>query len=97
MVKFLVFLAILCILFGVETTRAFIFGAFGFIFWVVVAIVGFCLLVNVYDELRDKRTPEQKQIDKEKNKTDPKTAKALIVLGIFFALAMATVFWALSK
>lgn len=46
--KFLIFLLILVILFGVEATRAFIFGAFGFIFWIAVAIIGFCLLINTF-------------------------------------------------
>ena len=87
MVKFLVFLVILCILFGVEATRAFIFGTFGFLFWAAVAIIGFCLLVNIYDELRDKRTPEQKKIDKEKNKGDPKAnAFAYTFTGIILAV-----------
>jgi Na+/melibiose symporter-like transporter len=97
MFKLLAFLLILCILFGVEATRAFIFGTVGFIFWVVVAIVGFCLLVNVYDELRDKRTPEQKAKDKEIEKQKNKEAmaankKALIFWGkMMVALIVPTI------
>ena len=97
MVKLLAFLLILVILFGVEATRAFIFGTLGIAFFIFAGIIFLCLVINVYEELRDKRTPEQKKADKEKNKTDPKTAKALIVLGIFFAFAMVAVFLAVKK
>ena len=62
MFKLLAFLLILCVLFGVETTRELFFGAVGFIFWAIVIAVGIGLLAL---GLRDDRTPEEKKKDKE--------------------------------
>ena len=45
MFKLLAFLVILVILFGVETTRALIFGAFGFIFWALIILVAIGLFI----------------------------------------------------
>lgn len=65
MTNILVFLLILVILFGLEPTRAFIFGAFGFIFW---AVVIFVVVVLIADAFTDKRTPEEKKKDEEARK-----------------------------
>lgn len=45
MFKLLAFLIILVILFGVETTRALIFGAFGFVFWVLIVVAAIFLFI----------------------------------------------------
>lgn len=63
MIKFLAFLLILCILFGVEATRSLIFGTFGFIFWAFIILAGIGLVIDL---LKDKRTPEQKETDAKK-------------------------------
>lgn len=91
MFKLLAFLLILVILFGVEATRALIFGTLGFIFWIVVSIIGLFLLFDVYNELKDKRTPEQKAKDKEIEKKKNKEAmesnkKALAFWGKVIAI-----------
>ena len=62
MFKLLAFLLILCILFGVETTRELFFGTVGFIFWAIIIVVGIWLLAL---GLRDDRTPEEKKKDEE--------------------------------
>lgn len=76
MLNFLIFLAILVILFGLEATRAFIFGAFGFIFWIIIILAAIGLIISAFE---DKRTPEQKQKDeqakKEKAKQEAEQAK----------------------
>lgn len=72
MIKFLVFLVILVILFGVETTRALVFGGASIIGLAILGLIAVVFLIYVYDALRDKRTPEQKakekEIEKQKNK-----------------------------
>lgn len=73
MVKFLAFLLILCVLFGVEATRSFILGTLGFVFWVVVILFGIYL---IWDALRDKRTPEQKEKDAKEKKERKAAEKA---------------------
>lgn len=45
MFKLLAFLIILVILFGVEATRALIFGAFGFVFWVLIVVAAIFLFI----------------------------------------------------
>ena len=62
MFKLLAFLLILCILFGVETTRELFFGTVGFIFWAIIIVVGIGLLAL---GLRYDRTPEEKKKDEE--------------------------------
>lgn len=51
------------------------------------------------DEEREKAKAraEKEKVAHGEDKTDPKTAKALIILGIFFALGIATAIWAASK
>ena len=63
MIKFLAFLLILCVLFGVEATRSLIFGTFGFIFWALIILAGIGLAIDLF---KDKRTPEQKEADAKK-------------------------------
>lgn len=58
MVDFLVFLLILCILFGVEATRSFIFGAFGFIAWIAIGIAALCIIAKLVGA--DKTEAERK-------------------------------------
>lgn len=60
MFKLLAFLIILVILFGVETTRALIFGAFGFIFWalIVLAAIGLFIPSPMQKLERQKRQKE---------------------------------------
>ena len=87
MIKFLVFLVILVILFGVETTRALVFGGASIIGLVILGLIAVVFLIYVYDALRDKRTPEQKAKDKEKEKGDP---RANAFAYIFCGLALAT-------
>lgn len=45
MFKLLAFLLILVILFGVEATRALVFGAFGFLFWALIILVAIGLFI----------------------------------------------------
>lgn len=72
MIDILVFLLILCILFGVEATRAFIFGAFGFIFWIIIILVFISLLAKLF---KDDRTPEQKEASKKRLEAERKKQK----------------------
>lgn len=68
-----------------------------------LCVVGYILYLCLWSarDTHEKRKPylqdEKKPAPAARTKTDPKTAKALIVLGIFFALAIATAFWAVSK
>ena len=97
MIKFLVFLVILVILFGVETTRALVFGGARIIGLVILGLIALVFLIYVYDALRDKRTPEQKAKDKEIEKQKNKEAmaankKALIFWGkMIVALIVPTI------
>lgn len=74
MIKFLAFLLILCILFGVEATRSLIFGTFGFIFWALIILAGIGLAVDLF---KDKRTPEQKEADAKKKAEQAEKEKEL--------------------
>ena len=78
MFKLLAFLLILCVLFGVETTRELFFGTVGFIFWAIIIVVGIGLLAL---GLRDDRTPEEKKKDEELEPRDT-TPKPLPKLPI---------------
>lgn len=64
MFKLLAFLIILVILFGVEATRALIFGAFGVIFWVVLIIFAILLFAPSPTE-KFEREKRQKEYEKE--------------------------------
>lgn len=97
MFKLLAFLLILCILFGVETTRELFFGTVGFIFWAIIIVVGIGLLAL---GLRDGRTPEEKKKDdeleakrKKEAEQDKRDAPAwMIVLGAAIFLAICLLF-----
>lgn len=97
MIKFLAFLLILCIMFGVEATRSFIFGTFGFIFWTIAILAGIGLLIDLF---KDKRTPEQKEADEKKKKEAELAAKgdkrsntiAYIILVLFIITCFVFVF-----
>jgi len=102
MIKFLAFLLILCIMFGVEATRSFIFGTFGFIFWTIAILAGIGLLIDLF---KDKRTPEQKEADEKKKKEAELAAKgdkksniiAYILLALFFVAIGIVIFLDISK
>ena len=75
MFKLLALLLILVILFGVEATRAFIFGSFSLIVLVFLGLLAFCFLVYVLDALGGKtdntnKKAEEKKIEKNENKED---------------------------
>ena len=97
MFKFLAFIVILCILFGVEAARSFIFGTFGFIFWIVAGLYVAYLLYSVF---RDKRTPEQKEADKKAELAAKERAKgtaqgnaaAIFILALFIIVVGAVIF-----
>ena len=101
MFKFLAFLVILCILFGVEATRSFIFGTFGFIFWV---LAGLYLAYLTYELFKDRRTPEQKEKDKKEEQAAKERAKgtpqgnaaAYIILALF-AISIGVIIFLSSK
>ena len=100
MFKLLAFLLILCVLFGVETTRELFFGAVGFIFWAIVIVVGIGLLAL---GLRDGRTPEEKKKDEEleaKRKKEmqhgPNDKIAYFLLALFL-VAVAIIFIVMGK
>lgn len=101
MFKLLAFLLILCVLFGVETTRELFFGAVGFIFWAIVIVVGIGLLAL---GLRDGRTPEEKKKDEELEAKRKKEAEELnknipwwwyVIAGIIFYAFMVFILPAL--
>lgn len=101
MFKLLAFLLILCVLFGVETTRELFFGAVGFIFWAIVIAVGIGLLAL---GLRDDRTPEEKKKDEELDAKRKKDAEELnknipwwwyVIAGIIFYAFMGFILPAL--
>lgn len=64
MFKLLAFLIILVILFGVEATRALIFGAFGVIFWAALIIFAIFLFAPSPTE-KFEREKRQKEYEKE--------------------------------
>ena len=97
MFKLLALLLILVILFGVEVTRALVFGTFSIIALAILGLIALVFLIYVYDTLRDKRTSEQKAKDKEIEKQKNKEAmaankKALIFWGkMIVALIVPTI------
>lgn len=101
MFKLLAFLLVLCILFGVETTRELFFGTVGFIFWAIIITVGIGLLAL---GLRDGRTAEEKKKDEELDAKRKKDAEELnknipwwwyIIAGIIFYAFMGFILPAL--
>lgn len=54
MFKLLAFLIILVILFGVETTRAFVFGTLGFLGWLIVALLVIAIISSIVQSYREK-------------------------------------------
>ena len=70
MFKFLAFLLILCILFGVEATREMFFGAVGFIFWVIVILVGAGLLITIFKDYE----PDHAEEERKKREAEAKKA-----------------------
>ena len=105
MFKLLALLLILVILFGVEVTRALVFGTFSIIALVILGILGLCLLIYILNALGSER-PQEPEKTKPKaepkklfgvletkepdshTKSDPKTLKALAVVGLFFIIAI---------
>lgn len=87
MIKFLAFLLILCIMFGVEATRSFIFGTFGFIFWALIILAGIGLIIDYCEK---HNTPEKKEA-REKEKARQK-AKEKAELEQIYA-AYRRIFW----
>ena len=73
MIKFLAFILILCVLFGVEATRSFIFGAFGFIFWVIVILAAIGLVI---DYVEKHNTPDKKEARKKEKAAQKEKEKA---------------------
>lgn len=61
MFKLLAFLLILCILFGVETTRELFFGTVGFIFWAIILLVGAGLLVTIFKDYEPDHEEEERK------------------------------------
>lgn len=61
MFKLLAFLLILCILFGVETTRELFFGTVGFIFWAIIFLVGAGLLVTIFKDYEPDHEEEERK------------------------------------
>lgn len=102
MIKFLAFLLILCILFGVEATRSLIFGTFGFIFWTLIILASIGLVIDLF---KDKRTPEQKEADAKKKADAEAKAKgdkksniiAYILLALFLIAIGIVIFLDTSK
>ena len=90
MIKFLAFLLILCILFGVEATRSLIFGTFGFIFWALIILASIGLAIDLFE---DKRTPEQKEADAKKKAEQAKTEKEI---ADSWALSYKRIFWPIT-
>lgn len=99
MVDFLVFLLILCILFGVEATRSFIFGAFGFIAWIVIGIAALCIIAKLVgaDKTEAERKTEAKhaaerkaaeQAEKAQKKSDFWNKEFPIISVCFLVLAI---------
>lgn len=54
MFKLLAFLIILVILFGVEATRAFVFGTLGAIGWLIVAFLVFAIISSVVQSYKER-------------------------------------------
>lgn len=63
------------ILFGAEATRQLVFGSFNVVLWVIVGIYVLWFICEFYEQLRDKRTPEQKAEDKAKEKARAKAVR----------------------
>lgn len=102
LLDFLVLLAILCILFGVEATRAFIFGAFGFIFWIILALVIIFILVpSPMQKFKREQRKEAARVAAKNKKEAPKQKTspvalaglciigAMAIIGLILALALA--------
>lgn len=54
MFKLLAFLIILVILFGVEATRAFVFGTLGLVGWLLVAFLVFAIISSVIQSYKER-------------------------------------------
>lgn len=70
MFKLLAFLLILCVLFGVETTRELFFGTVGFIFWAIIFLVGAGLLVTIFKDYE----PDHEEEERKKREDEAKKA-----------------------
>lgn len=55
MFKLLAFLIILVILFGVEATRAFVFGTLGLVGWLLVAMLAVAMISSVVQSYRERK------------------------------------------
>lgn len=88
MIKFLAFLIILVILFGVEATRAIIFGAFGFIFFITIALVLISFIIDFIEKNKEKEpAPKEKTREEPADYTSHKNAlifwfKAIVIISI---------------
>ena len=85
MIKFLAFILILCVLFGVEATRSFIFGTFGFIFWVIVILAAIGLVIDYVEKHNTPEKKEAREKAKEKSKGENDSV-AWIILGVFLVV-----------
>lgn len=63
------------VLFGVEATRQLVFGTFNLVLWIIIGVFILWAICELYDGLRDKRTPEQKAKDKAEQKALAKEAR----------------------
>lgn len=94
MLKVLAFLLILVILFGLEATRAFIFGSFSVIALAFLGLLGFCFLVYALNALGGKtdnkeQKAKDKALEKKKNKEAMDTNKKALSFW-FWAILIIT-------
>lgn len=95
MFKLLAFLLILCILFGVEATRAFIFGSVSIVVLVVLGILGLCLLIYALNALGGGKEPEQKKnVPKKENIDKRANIAAFIIMALFGVAFTVAIFFA---
>lgn len=95
MFKLLAFLLILCVLFGVETTRWLFFGSVSIVVLVVLGILGLCLLIYTLNALGGKKEPEQKKnVPKKENIDKRANIAAFIIMALFDVAFIVAIFFA---
>ena len=75
MIKFLAFLLILCILFGVDATRSFIFGTLGIGAVAIIGLLAFCLFIYLLNAIDDKSAKRQNNKDENRQDNEHKRQK----------------------
>ena len=92
MFKFLAFLLILCVLFGVEATREMFFGAVGFIFWAIVILVGAGLLITAFEDHAPVKDEGRKKVEPKPQAKEAKKDAPFWMCALGLAVMLAAIY-----